>query len=242
MTLGTLYGIGIGPGDPDLITVKGAKLLNRCRHVVVPKASETADSVALRIIRKHLNPLAEIHELVFPMTTRQDVLTVRWREAAIYVASLLSQGDDICFPTLGDPFLYSTYIYLVRALRDIQPDGCIITIPGVTAFSAVAAATEFALGEGKWPVTIVPTADDLADLRDALRRRGTVVIMKIGRRLNVLLDLLEEYHATETSVFAAHVGMPEEYVEKDLRKLRERDEQTGYLSTIITKTGTEDLE
>ena len=242
MTLGTLYGIGIGPGDPDLITVKGVQLLSQCLHVVVPKASESADSVALRIVRKHLNPAAEVHELVFPMTTRQDKLMARWREAAACVASLLSQGEDVCFPTLGDAFLYSTYVYLVRALRNIQPDVQIVTIPGVTAFSAVAAATEFAVGEGKQPVTIIPTADDLADLRDALRRRGTVVIMKIGRRLDAVLDVLEEYQATGTSVFAAHVGMPDEYLEKDLRKLQGCCERTGYLSIILTKVGMEGLE
>ncbi|HQO36691.1 MAG TPA: SAM-dependent methyltransferase, partial [bacterium] len=74
MTTGTLFGIGIGPGDPDLITVKGVQLLSRCRHIVVPKASESAESLALRIVRKHLGPDAEIHPVVFPMTTRQDQL------------------------------------------------------------------------------------------------------------------------------------------------------------------------
>lgn len=239
MTPGTLYGIGIGPGDPDLITVKGVQQLSRCGHVVVPKASQSAESVALRVVKKHLNPTAEVHEIVFPMTTRQDKLVARWRESAIYVASLLSSGEDVCFPTLGDPSLYSTYIYLVRALRSIQPEVRIVTIPGVTAFSAVAALTGFAIGEGKQSVTIVPTADDLAELRDALRRRGTVVIMKIGKRLDAVLDLLEEHHAMETGVYASHVGMPHEQVETDLYKLRGCDEQAGYLSIIITKMATE---
>lgn len=240
MMWGTLYGIGIGPGDPDLITVKGVQLLSRCRHVVVPKASESADSVALRIVRKHLNPAAEVHELVFPMTTRQDKLMARWRETAAYVTSLLSQGEDVCFPTLGDAFLYSTYIYLVRALRNIQPDVHIVTIPGVTAFSAAAATTEFVVGEGKQLVTIIPTADDLTDLRDALHRRGTVVIMKIGKRLDAVLDLLEEHKALESGVFASHLGMPGEQVETDLRKLRGCDEKAGYLSIILAKYETED--
>lgn len=239
MVLGTLYGIGIGPGDADLITLKGARLLSTCRHVVVPKASESADSLALRIIRPHLNPAAEVHELVFPMTTHQERLSTRWRESAEYVASVLSRGEDVCFPTLGDSLLYSTYVYLVRALRRIEPDVRIITVPGVTAFSAAAAATEFPVGQGRRCVTIIPAADDLADLREALSGPGTVVIMKIGKRLDAVLDVLEEYGALETSVFAAHVGMPNEHVETDLRKLRGRDEQTGYLSIILAATGRE---
>ncbi len=242
MNPGTLYGIGIGPGDPDLITVKGAQLLSQCSQVVVPKASESADSLALQIIKKHLNPMAVVHKLAFPMTVRQDLLEARWHESAAYVASILFDGEDVCFSTLGDSFLYSTYIYLVRALRDASPSVRIVTIPGVAAFSVAAAITEFAVGEGKNPVTIVPTADDLTGLRDALRHRGTVVIMKIGKRLDAVLDLLEEHHAIETSVFASHVGMSDEQVETDLRRLKGCDQKAGYLSIILTKTGMEGLE
>lgn len=241
MNTGTLYGIGIGPGDPDLITVKGAKLLSLCRHVVVPKASESADSLALSIIKKHLNPDATIHELVFPMTNRQDLLEAKWRESAAYVASILFDGEDVCFPTLGDAFLYSTYIYLVRALKSALPAVDIKTVPGITAFSAAAAATGFALGEGKKSVTIVPAADDLTALREALSRQGTVVIMKIGKRLDAVLDLLEEHHAIETGVFASHVGMADEKVEADLQRLRGCDQKTGYLSIILAGTGMEGI-
>ena len=239
MTHGILYGIGIGPGDPDLITVKGSQLLGRCRHVVVPKASEASDSVALGIIRKHLNPAARIHEVVFPMTANQEKLKTQWCESAVIVAALLAQGEDVCFPTLGDPMLYSTYIYLVRALREACPGTTVVTVPGVNAFSAAAAGTTFPVGEGKQRVTIIPAADDPAELRDALGRPGTVVIMKIGKRLEFILDLLEEFHRLEHSVFAAHVGMPGEQVETDLRRLRGSGERTGYLSIIITHSAPE---
>lgn len=230
---GTLFGIGIGPGDSDLVTVKGAKLLAACKHVVVPKASEAAESVALRIIQPHLNPVAQVHELVFPMTVKQDELMVKWNESAHYVNDLLSRGEDVCFPTLGDTFLYSTYIYLVQALQAIDEQARIVTVPGVTAFSAVAAMTRFPVGVGKHPVTIVPSADDFATLDAALQTNGTVVIMKVGKRLDVILDKLEEKKLIEKSVFAAHVGMGDEHIETDLRKLRGRGEMTGYLSIIL---------
>lgn len=239
MSFGTLFGIGIGPGDPDLVTVKGAALLSRCRHVVVPKASRSAESVALSIIRKHLNPGAKIHEVVFPMVTRKETLEVRWRESAERVADILATGEDVCFPTLGDAFLYSTYIYLVRSLLQIHPDTPIVTVPGVTAFSAAAAATGFPVGEGTQPVTIIPAADDLSELREALNSGGTVVIMKVGKRLPAVLDLLEEHDALEGSVFAAHVGMENEHVETDLRKLRGAGEEAGYLSIILARSSGE---
>jgi precorrin-2/cobalt-factor-2 C20-methyltransferase len=235
MSLGTLFGIGIGPGDPDLITVKGASLLAACRHVVVPKASRASESVALSIIRKHLNPAAIIHEVVFPMVTRKETLETKWRESAERVAGILETGEDVCFPTLGDAFLYSTYIYLVRALRERCPEVNIVTVPGVTAFSAVAAATGFPVGEGKKSVTIIPAADDMSELQDALTRGGIVVIMKVGKRLQAVLDLLEDHGALDNSVFAAHVGMGNEHVETDLRKLRGAGEEIGYLSIILAR-------
>jgi precorrin-2 methylase len=104
----------------------------------------------------------------------------------------------------------------------------------------VAAAAEFAVGEGKQPVTIIPMADDLTDLGGALERCGTVVIMKVGKRLDSVLDALESHHALEAGVFGAHVGMADEHVERDLRKLRGQKQHTGYLSTILTRIATED--
>jgi precorrin-2/cobalt-factor-2 C20-methyltransferase len=233
---GTLFGIGIGPGDPELVTVKGARLLGSCRHVVVPKAAEASESVALRIIQPHLKPATQIHELVFPMVVNPAELMAKWNESASYVAALLNKGEDVCFPTLGDTFLYSTYIYLVQALLASDPTTRIETVPGVTAFSAVAARMCFPVGKGKHPVTIVPSADDFATLDAALKTNGTVVIMKVGKRLDAILDKLEEHNVLEKSVFAAHVGMADEHLETDLKKLRGTGDKTGYLSIILVDT------
>ena len=154
-----------------------------CRKVFVPKARGEGDSAALSIAAAYLRADAEIHELVFPMITDRKELARRWEDSAGQVAAVLQAGEDACFLTLGDPLLYSTYIYLLRALRKILPEVQAVTVPGVTAFSAAAALTDFPIGEAKEPVTIVPTADDLQALEEALARGGTVVLMKIGKRL-----------------------------------------------------------
>lgn len=235
MTLGTLYGIGIGPGDPDLITVKGANLLRRCRHVFVPKARTAADSLALSIAGRHVQSEAAVHELVFPMTTDGVELETRWRESARQVAAVLQRGDDACYLTLGDPFLYSTYIYLLRALRQELPGACVITVPGVTAFSAAAALAGFPVGEAKKPVTIVPTSDDLEQVRRALAGGGTVVLMKIGKRLREILNVLEESGVIARSVLVSRVGLPEERLETDLRRLKESGTEAEYLAVILVQ-------
>lgn len=233
MKSGTLYGIGVGPGDPELITVKGAAILSRCRRIFVPRARSAAESLALAIAEQYVDGAAEITELFFPMTADKEELSRRWGEAAEAVAAALSTGEDACFLTLGDPLLYSTYIYLLREIRARMPDATVVTVPGVTSFSAAAALSGFAVGEGRAPVTVVPAADDMDGIRRALANGGTVVIMKVGARLPEVLDLLEEAGVAEGAVFVSRAGLEGQRVVTDVRSLRGEGEEAGYLSVIL---------
>lgn len=235
MNTGILYGIGVGPGDPDLMTVKGAKLLAESRHVFVPKARKGSESLALAIAGKHINPEAEVHEILFPMTTDLDELEAHWEESARIIGEVLETGADVCFLTLGDAFLYSTYIYMLKALKRRIPDVHVVTIPGITAFSAAAALAEFPVGRAKEPVTIVPTADDLEEVRHAVSKGGTVVLMKIGKRLGGILDILENAGALGRSVFVSHAGMENQRIEADLSNLRGEEGDIGYMSIILVR-------
>jgi precorrin-2/cobalt-factor-2 C20-methyltransferase len=236
MKLGILYGIGIGPGDPDLVTVKGAAILGWVRHVFVPKSKIAAESLALSIAGKHINTDAEIHEVLFPMTKDETELQQRWDESARRIAEILKNGHDAAFVTIGDALLYSTYIYCIRALRRLIPHVEIVTVPGVTSFCAAAAAAEFPIGEGADPVMIIPAVDDLERVRHALGRRGTLVLMKVGNRLGAVVEILKEADALEKSVFVSHAGMDEERIETDLGHMDTAGE-AGYLSIILTRSG-----
>lgn len=237
MPLGNFYGIGIGPGDPELMTVKGARLLGECRHVFVPKARTAADSIAMQIAGRYLRADARICELVFPMTADKQELAARWEVSAAAVAAVLQTGQDACFLTLGDPLLYSTYIYLLRALRTLLPELQVLTVPGVTAFSAVAALTEFVVGEGKEPITIVPSTDDFAGLKRAIAAGGTIVIMKIGERLKELLKLLAEEKLLDAAVLVSRAGMEGQRIETNLLRLSGDSPETGYLSIVLVDAG-----
>lgn len=236
MTMGTLFGIGVGPGDPELLTVKGARLLASCDHIFAPKPPDAPSSVSLDIVRDHVKSSAVIHEVIFPMTKDPDELARRWDESAARVARVLQTGADVCYLTLGDAFLYSTYIYLVQALRRQLPDVHVVTVPGVSSFSAAAALAEFPLGEGSESVTVMPTGEDLSDIRKVLAKGGTAVLMKIGRRLRRILGLLENVGAIQRAVFVSRAGMKGERVEKDLRQLAgDAGEGTGNLSIILVR-------
>ena len=200
-------------------------------------ASLFKSSIALAIARPLVGPEAKIEELLFPMTADREELSAKWDAAAGRVAAVLAAGEDACFLTLGDPFLYSTYIYLLRALRKRLPDLKAVTVPGITAFGAAAALTDFPVGEGREPVTIVPAADDLGSVRRALAQGGTVVLMKIGKRLPELLDLLDGEGLLESSVFVSHATMAGQRIETDLRRLKAEEPEAGYLSIILVHAG-----
>ena len=227
--------MGVGPGDPDLITVKGAGVLSSCRNVFVPTARVKSESLARQIAQKHLPDDAQIQELVFPMSKDPLILEESWSKAVVPVADVIKCGEDACFLTLGDPLLYSTYIYMVRALKKNIPAVEIRTVPGVPAFCAAAASTCFPVGEGTKSVGIVPVSDNLEGLRRALDEFDTLVLMKVAHQLPAVLDLLEERGVHEKAVFVSRAGQDRERVVTDLKTLRGEDSKAGYLSIILVK-------
>lgn len=233
MKKGTLYGVGVGPGDPGLITVKGREVIGACRHVFAPKARIKSESLALQIAGRYAGASAQIHEVVFPMVADEAVLERHWNECAAEINALLEAGEDVCFLTLGDTLLYSTHIYLVRAVRALSPAATVVTIPGVNAFSAAAALTGFPLGEGKRPLLVIPVSDDLEIVREAIDGERTVVLMKVGKRLPEIVALLEARGLAQRSVFIARAGLEGERVETDLKQLRAAGAELGYLSVIL---------
>ena len=233
MKKGTLYGIGVGPGDPGLITVKGREVIGACRHVFAPKARIKAESLALQIAGRYAGAGAQIHEVVFPMVEDEAVLERHWRECAAEIVALLDAGEDVCFLTLGDTLLYSTHIYLVRAVKALSPQAAVVTIPGVNSFSAAAALTGFPLGEGKQPLLVIPVSDNLEVIREALDGECTIVLMKIGKRLPEIVALLEERGRARGSVFVARAGLEGQRVETDLTQLKSAGADPGYLSVLL---------
>jgi precorrin-2/cobalt-factor-2 C20-methyltransferase len=175
----------------------------------------------------------------FPLTRDREELRRVWNHVAGEVAAVLNTGSDVCYLTLGDTLLYSTYIYMVHALRQLLPDAQVVTIPGITAFSAAAAISAFAVGAGEETVTIVPATDDLASVKRALAFGGTVVIMKVGNRLRGVVELLERKGFLDRAVFVARAGLAGERMETDLRRLQSGTPDEGNLSVILVNAAME---
>jgi precorrin-2/cobalt-factor-2 C20-methyltransferase len=228
----TLYGLGIGPGAPDLLTLRAAAILARVPVVVGPRPRRGDDSLAARIAQPHFGADTRLEELVFPMVRDPALLRSAWRDAARRVLDWLGEGD-VAFLTLGDSSLYSTWTYLRAAVLEIAPGQRVETVPGITSFAATAARTGRALAEGDQPLVVVPWASETPSpwLEDALRAGAGAAFLKVADRLGPLDGLLRSTCRTR-SVLACRVCLPDE--ELHPRWQDDSSASPGYLAVVLS--------
>ena len=232
MPIGDFYGIGIGPGDPELLTLKAARIIKEVDVIFVPKAGIKEESMALEIVSPLLDG-KRVVEKVFPMVKEQEKLESHWKEAALAIKEELEKGNSVAFLTIGDPLTFSTYVYLLRCLRDMIPEEKIHTIPGVTSFNAAASLANLSLAQRDERIAIVPVPDDVEELRPILKGFDTVILMKVAKRLDKVINLLEEMGLAQHALFASHVGLKDSYLTRNLSELK--GSGRGYMSIIIVK-------
>lgn len=230
--MGKLYGIGLGPGDPGLVTLKGLRILQAADVIFAPKAESGEGGIARTILRQIL-PEKECLELAFPMVRDLRQLEQHWGEAAALVAAKLAQGLTAAFVTLGDPLLYSTYNYLLEALRRRDAHLAVETVPGITSFNAAAALANLPLVEGNESLALLPAAAGAEAITQALKEFDTVVLMKIGSRLPQVRRLLLSLDQAADAVFVSRAGLEGEAVVRDISQVQ--DDHLGYLSVIIVR-------
>ena len=181
--MATLYGIGVGPGDSELITVKAVKIIEKCDVIVAPSAVDGGESIALETSRKYIKEGTEVIVKHFPMGTSDKHLKVK--EAYDLIEKKLRQGKNVAFLTIGDPYVYSTYIHL---LTHIEKKGFYVeTIPGITSFCAAASIVNRTLVVGNEPLLILP-ASRVKDID----KEKYVVIMKVYKHEEMVINILEE--------------------------------------------------
>lgn len=222
-----LIGVGVGPGDPELVTLKAARVLASADRVFVPVLDPADTGRAEETVAAHALP-ERIERVVFALDPAQRGRY--WAAAGQRVADWLREtGGTAAFATIGDPNVYSTFGYLARAVRAEVPEVAVETVPGITAMQALAAASGRPLVEGSEPLTLLPLARgvDLAPLRAALAGDGTVVVYKGGRHLAEIAAVVKE--SGRTAVYGAHVGLPDQ----DVRELSEVDGPAPYLATVL---------
>lgn len=232
---GIFYGIGVGPGDPELMTMKAAKVLTNAKVIAVPRSADSSSegSVALSIVRKAVDINGkELLELLFPMTKDKDRLAESRKEAAGLISDRLKKGEDVAFITLGDPMLYSTFSYLIPLVKELS-GADVKSIPGVTSFSAAASIAALPLAESKEKVIIIPAAYDIEEIRGLIGSFDTMVLMKVHKIMDRLIDLLIELGIADKAFFVSRAGWPGEEIVSDIRTIKGR--KLDYFSTVIVK-------
>jgi precorrin-2/cobalt-factor-2 C20-methyltransferase len=238
---GKFIGIGVGPGDPELITVKAVKALKMVDVVSVPKAHVNTPSMALGMVKQILaerEKPPEVLELVFPMTKDEHEVKRLWAKNAGIVAEKVESGKVIAFITLGDPMFYSTFIYLFQSLRQEYPEIKLEIIPGVTSLTACAASAQIPLAEKEEVIAIIPSDLDSKLIEETAKHADTLVFMKCAHRFKDLVPILERSSFTKNSTIALvkRCTMPEEKViVGKLGDVQKWDIPEDYFSMAIVK-------
>ncbi len=226
MNKGKFYGVGVGPGDPELMTLKALRIIKSCEVIAVPSATGET-TTALDIAEKAGATGGRRLDLSFPMTTDKALLSESHKAAAELIINELEAGNSVAMPTLGDPSIYSTVGYVAGYIEEAGYD--VEIVPGVTSFCAAAALLKTGITDMDTPVRILPAS--LNTLEDELSRDGAKIIMKYGKKFPEVREALRRSGQIENAALVKNVGMEGQETCLDL----DRVESTGYFSLIIVR-------
>jgi precorrin-2/cobalt-factor-2 C20-methyltransferase len=228
MKIGKLIGIGVGPGDPELLTVKAVKVLEKVQVICAPRSSDKRPSLALSVVQPIIDGREDnyqVMEPLFPMIEDKKALKVHWKLAAELITKELKEGCDVAFITLGDPSIYSTFSYVAQIIKDQGYP--VDTIPGISSFTGCAASAGISLGEKDEIIVVLPKVDHR--LEQILGYADTAVIMKTSRHPELLEEIINQDTRDKKILSVQNCGMKDE---KLFEGFANKDK---YLSTTIVK-------
>ena len=230
---GTFYGVGVGPGDPELLTVKASKLLQRVPVICARQTEPERGNYALDVVQGLLDE-ARQEVLRFSLPADGSMGTVQaWQGAAEAIGERLRRGQDVAFITEGDPMLYSTFSHLLERVLSVEPGVPVEVIPGVSSVMAAAASSGVPLVTHGQRLAILPAVYGIDDLREAIRNYDTIVLMEVNRTLIDALANLEKLGLAGKAIYVRRATTLREEVVQDIHQLSEED--FDYFSLLIIK-------
>ncbi|WP_027417599.1 precorrin-2 C(20)-methyltransferase [Aneurinibacillus terranovensis] len=231
---GTLYGVGVGPGDPELITVKAFRIMKESPVIAYPRKRKGSKSYAYLIAEQYIDQHEkEMLGLIFPMTKDQAALDREWNHTVQEVYERLAKGLDVAFITEGDPLLYSTFIHMMRLMQEQHPDVKVVSIPGISSVNGVASRLGLPLADGDEHVAIIPATDDKEKMRDALTNHDCVVFIKVAKVIDMMVDLLQELGLADKASVVTKVTSGEEVIWPDVTELKGLELE--YLTLMVVR-------
>ncbi len=235
-----LIGIGVGPGDPDLLTVKAVKAIQNADIIMCPASKEDRPSIAFSVVDSLIDKSKnqEIVKLIFPMTKNKDILEATWKKNAKIMAETVLSGKNVVYLTVGDPFLYSTWIYMHKDLTENYPDMDISVIPGIVSMFTFASKVGVSIAEGAEKVAIIPSCYDLSSVKEIAKNSESMIFLKDGRYFDQVIDVLKESGFPDNSIFAIgqDLGTDHEIIRKlTLGEVNDDTLTTKYFSILVVK-------
>lgn len=223
---GCLYGVGVGPGDPELLTLKAVRVLQSADVVVAPQAETSDESLALAVVRDYLDLSSQ--ELVYaPFSIGVGTGGVEtdeaWGRASDTISGHLKRGRNVAFLTLGDPMLYGSFIHVMEKVLMVVPDAPVEVVPGVSSISAAAAAALQPIVSHRERLAVLPSVYGVEDLRQVLDQFDTVVLMKVNRKAVEAVAQIEREGGLERCVFVRRATTEREKVVRSARELTPDD-------------------
>ncbi len=227
---GIFYGIGVGPGDPELLTVKAINAIKNSNFIIAPKTEKKSDSLALTIAAPYLRADVQIVYQTFPMVKNFEESPELFEGNVTEILKYLRDGQNVGFLTLGDPLFFSTYIYIFKLLKKSGVQ--IETVAGVPAFLAIAAKIGYPLACGNDILSIIPATADTEKISAALKNSDAAVLMKVYKNFGEVTEILNAENLSENAVLVSRCGLEGEKISDDINSLK--NEKLNYLSTILT--------
>jgi precorrin-2/cobalt-factor-2 C20-methyltransferase len=232
--------VGCGPGDPDLLTIKAVKAIRNADVIICPTSKEGKTSIAYSIVSSIIDESKkpEIINLVFPMVKDKETLENTWEKNAQAVANIIQSDKNAVYLTVGDPSIYSTWIYIQRELKSKYPEIKITVIPGIVSMFAFASKIGISIAEGDETVAVIPACYDLSRVKETAKNCDTMIFLKDGRYFDQVITLLKEAGFSDNSIFAIaqDVGTNMEIVKKlTLGEVNKDTFTNKYFSIMVVK-------
>lgn len=230
MSKGMLYAIGAGPGAADLLTLRAVNILGKIDVILAAASTKNDYSLCLEIARPYLPANARLQKLEFPMTREREILEEAWNKAAVTTLEILDNGENAAFLTIGDPLVYSTFAYLMRAVKKLDPEIKMEIVPGITSFQAAAARARRPLCLGSQSLLILSGIAAEEELENLLSTGEPAVILKTYRNFPEIVKALRDTGRLDDCLLASHVECSGE----KLHPVEDIQGQPPYMSLIIS--------
>ncbi len=233
MTLGKLYGVGVGPGASDLMTLRAVHCLQKVDCIAIPRRDQFSPSAAWRIAQPNVGEVLGQERLLlnFPMTKDPVIIKPAWDAAFKAIGERLIIGKSVAFISEGDPFVYSTFIYLFNAAPKLWPGVEIEVVTGVSSLYAVPGVAGMPVADGQERIAVIPASYGLQDFKAIVRLFDTILLIKVSSVMHQIVELLQEEGLLDHAVYVSKATMEEEKIIWDLASIK--NDRCDYFSMVV---------